>query len=63
LIHNGTNNNGIIDVETSLTKTYTISYNNGIKTRTLSNMMLSSLDEDVLVGDILKATFVFTKGE
>jgi hypothetical protein len=26
-------------------------------------MMLSSLDEDVLVGDILKATFVFTKGE
>lgn len=63
LIHDGTNNNGIIDVETSLTKTYTISYNNGIKTRTLSNMMLSSLDEDVLVGDILKATFVFTKGE
>ena len=62
LIHDGTNHNGLLDTEKSMSVTYTITYDNSIKARVLTNMMLTSVDEDVLVGDILKATIVFTKG-
>lgn len=62
LIHDGTNHTGLLDNEDSLTTTYTIVYNNGIKSRTLSDMMLTSVNELVVTGDILKATLVFTKG-
>lgn len=62
LIHDADNHNGLLDKEESLSTTYTITYNNGIITRTLSDMILTSVNEDVLTGDILKAILTFTTG-
>lgn len=52
---------GLLDKEEDLTTTYEIVYNNGIKTRT-NTMILASVNENVVVGDILKAVLTFTIG-
>lgn len=52
----------IIDNEELDTK-YTITYNNGKKTRTLSNMILANVNESIIIGDIVKGTFTFIVGE
>ena len=52
----------ILDNEDSDTK-YTITYNNGKKTRTLSNMILANINESIIIGDIVKGTFTFIVGE
>lgn len=43
-------------------KKYIIDYNNGLKTRSLTNMVLASLNENVVIGDVVKATFTFVTG-
>lgn len=52
----------ILDNEDEDTK-YTITYNNGKKTRTLSNMILANINESIIIGDIVKGTFTFIVGE
>lgn len=52
----------ILDNEEEDTK-YTITYNNGKKTRTLSNMILANINESIIIGDIVKGTFTFIVGE
>lgn len=52
----------ILDNETSLTASYTLTYQTGAKTRTLSNMILANLNENTVMGDIVKATITFITG-
>ena len=52
----------ILDNEESDTK-YTITYNNGKTTRTLSNMILANVNESIIIGDVVKGTFTFIVGE
>lgn len=47
--------------EDDLTKKYTIIYSNTLKTRTMS-MVLASISETYITGDILKAQLTFTLG-
>ena len=43
-------------------KKYIIEYKNGLKTRTLTNMVLASINENVVIGDVVKATLTFVTG-
>ena len=43
--------------------TFTLTYNNGKKTRTLTNMILVNVNESIIIGDIVKGTFTFILGE
>lgn len=42
---------------------YTITYVNGAKTRTLNNMILANINENIISGDLVKGTFTFITGE
>lgn len=52
----------LLDDEDSTSKTYTIIYSNSLKTRTITNMVLASISETYITGDILKAQLTFTLG-
>ena len=60
LIHDATNHTGILDKEEDLTTTYTISYNNGVITRSLTNMGLVNLNEKNVTGNVMLATWIFS---
>ena len=60
LIHDATNHTGILDKEEDLTATYTISYNNGVITRSLTNMGLVNLNEKNVTGNVMLATWIFS---
>ena len=62
LIHDATNHTGILDNEESISTTYTITYDNGVITRTLTDMMLTNVNEKIITGNVLNATLIFTKG-
>lgn len=51
----------LLNNEDSLTATWSIVYNNAIKSRTLT-MTLASITENVIIGDVLKAQITFTIG-
>ena len=50
----------ILDKEEDLTTTYTISYNNGVITRSLTNMGLVNLNEKNVTGNVMLATWIFS---
>ena len=60
LIHDSTHNTGLLDKEEDLTTTYTISYDNGVITRTLTNMGLVNLNEKNVTGQVVLATMIFS---
>ena len=60
LIHDATNHTGILDKEEDIETTYTISYNNGVITRSLTNMGLVNLNEKNVTGNVMLATWIFS---
>ena len=52
------NNQGILDNEDNISKTWSIVYNNGIKSRTMT-MFVATVNETMISADTLKATITF----
>ena len=49
---------GLLDLEDNISKTYTIVYNNGVISRTMT-MYLASVSETIITADTVKATIAF----